>query len=93
MDVVTKAHDGNVRMIETSIVRVHQQCATAKRGSRSMWVAPAVGSRPKSMRMAGACVDTAARSALAVAGGFLEESPGAFWKAKRNNLLSGYVVF
>ena len=36
MDVVTKAHDGNVRMIDTSIVRVHQQGATAKRGSRSM---------------------------------------------------------
>jgi transposase len=33
------------------------------------------------------------RSALAVAGGFLEKSLGAFWMAKRNNLLSGYVVF
>jgi transposase len=51
MDVVTKAHDGNVRMIDTSIVRVHQQGATAKRGVEiDVWVAPAVGSRPKSMR-------------------------------------------
>ena len=51
MDVVTKAHDGNVRMIDTSIVRVHQQGATAKRGVKiDVWVAPAVGSRPKSMR-------------------------------------------
>jgi transposase len=51
MDVVTKAHDGNVRMIDTSIVRVHPQGATAKRGvAIDVWVAPAVGSRPKSMR-------------------------------------------
>ena len=32
MDAVTKAHDGLVQMIDTSIVRVHQQGATAKRG-------------------------------------------------------------
>jgi transposase len=32
MDAVTKAHDGKVQMIDTSIVRVHQQGATAKRG-------------------------------------------------------------
>src|SRR4051794_33461722 len=25
--------------------------------------------------------------------GLFGKSPGAFWKAKRNNLLSGYVVF
>lgn len=29
---ITKAHDGEVQMIDTSIVRVHQQGATAKRG-------------------------------------------------------------
>ncbi|ESY97722.1 transposase [Mesorhizobium sp. LNHC209A00] len=29
---ITKAHDGTVQMIDTSIVRVHQQGATAKRG-------------------------------------------------------------
>jgi transposase len=51
MDAITKAHDGNVRMIDTSIVRVHQQGATAKRGVEiDVWVAPEVGSRPKSMR-------------------------------------------
>jgi len=32
MDAITKAHDGTVQMIDTSIVRVHQQGATAKRG-------------------------------------------------------------
>lgn len=32
MGAVTKAHDGKVQMIDTSIVRVHQQGATAKRG-------------------------------------------------------------
>jgi transposase len=32
MDAVTKARDGKVQMIDTSIVRVHQQGATAKRG-------------------------------------------------------------
>lgn len=31
-DAITKAHDGTVQMIDTSIVRVHQQGATAKRG-------------------------------------------------------------
>ena len=29
---ITKAHDGEVQMIDTSIVRVHQHGATAKRG-------------------------------------------------------------
>jgi transposase len=32
MGAITKAHDGKVQMIDTSIVRVHQQGATAKRG-------------------------------------------------------------
>ena len=31
MDAITKAHDGRVQMIDTSIVRLHQQGATAKR--------------------------------------------------------------
>jgi transposase len=34
MDAITKAHDGRLQMIDTSIVRVHQQGATAKRGDR-----------------------------------------------------------
>jgi hypothetical protein len=33
MDAITKAHDGKVQMIDTYIVRVHQQGATAKRGA------------------------------------------------------------
>lgn len=32
MDEITKAHDSRVQMIDTSVVRVHQQGATAKRG-------------------------------------------------------------
>lgn len=34
MDAITKAHDGKVQMIDTSVVRVHQQGATAKKGDR-----------------------------------------------------------
>jgi transposase len=51
MDAITRAHDGNVQMIDTSIVRVHQQGATAKRGVEiDVWVAPEAGSRLKSTR-------------------------------------------
>lgn len=32
MDAITTGHDGKVQMIDTSIVRVHQHGATAKRG-------------------------------------------------------------
>jgi hypothetical protein len=32
MDAITKAHNSRFQMIDTSIVRVHQQGATAKRG-------------------------------------------------------------
>ena len=32
MDAITKVHDGTAQMIDTSIVRVRQQGATAKRG-------------------------------------------------------------
>ena len=32
MDAVTKTQDGDVRMIDTSIVRVHQHAAGAKKG-------------------------------------------------------------
>jgi len=52
MDAVVAAHDGDVQMIDTSIVRVHQQGATAKRGVRiAVWVARGAGSRPKSTRL------------------------------------------
>lgn len=49
MDAITKAYDGNVQMIDTSVVRVHQQGATAKRGvSIAVWVVPEAGSPPSS---------------------------------------------
>jgi len=32
MDAIIQAHEGDVRMIDSSIVRVHQQGATAKSG-------------------------------------------------------------
>lgn len=51
MEAITKAYDGNVQMIDTSVVRVHQQGATAKRGvSIDVWVVPEAGSRPSSTR-------------------------------------------
>jgi len=40
MDAIAAAHDGDVQMIDTSIVRVHQHGATAKRGIEIVaWVA------------------------------------------------------
>ena len=49
MDAIVKAHDGDVQMIDTSIVRVHQQGATAKRGIEiAVWVAPGAASQRKS---------------------------------------------
>jgi transposase len=32
MDAITIAHDGDIQMIDSTSVRVHQQAATAKRG-------------------------------------------------------------
>ena len=32
MDAITVAHDGDIQMIDSTSVRVHQQAATAKRG-------------------------------------------------------------
>jgi hypothetical protein len=34
MDALVAAHDGDVQMIETSVVRVHQQGETAKKGDQ-----------------------------------------------------------
>jgi transposase len=49
MDAITKAYDGDVQMVDTSVVRVHQQGATAKRGvSIDVWVAREAGSPPSS---------------------------------------------
>jgi transposase len=48
-DAITKAYDGKVQMIDSSVVRVHQHGATAKRGIKiDVWVALEAGSRPKS---------------------------------------------
>lgn len=55
MDAIVEAHDGDVQMIDSSVVRVHQQGATAKRGRKmeatiDVWVAPEAASRRKSTR-------------------------------------------
>jgi transposase len=55
MDEITKLYDGDVQMIDTSIVRVHQHGATAKRGARmealiDVWAAPEAASPPRSTR-------------------------------------------
>lgn len=51
MDAIVAAHEGDVRMIDTSVVRVHQQGATAKRGVQIVvWAAPEAASPPKSTR-------------------------------------------
>lgn len=44
MDEITKAYDGHVQMIDTSVVRVHQHAAGAKRGVEFViWAAPEAG--------------------------------------------------
>src|SRR5690349_23676703 len=49
MDAVTKAHDGQVQMIDSSIVRVHQHASgVKKRVEMVAWAAVAAGSPPKS---------------------------------------------
>ena len=51
MDAIVKAHDGKVQMIDSSIVRVHQHAAGAKKGVEIVaWVAAEEGSRPRSTR-------------------------------------------
>lgn len=41
MDAVVEAYDGNVQMIDSSSVRVHQHAAGAKKGGRIVaWVVP-----------------------------------------------------
>ncbi len=61
MDAVTKAHGGDIQMIDSSIVRVHQHAAGAKKGVEIVaWVAAEAGSRPRSTR---SLMRRAARSA------------------------------
>ncbi len=51
MDAIVAAYDGDVQMIDSSIVRVHQHGATAKRGVQiDVWVVQEAASQPKSMR-------------------------------------------
>lgn len=50
---VSKAFDGDIVMIDSSCVRVHQHAATAKKGGPTMvaWDVPVAGSPRKSMRL------------------------------------------
>jgi transposase len=44
MDAVTKAHDGDIQMIDSSSVRVHQHAANGKRGVEMIaWVVRGAG--------------------------------------------------
>ena len=41
MDAIVEAYDGNIQMIDSSSVRVHQHAAGSKRGGRIVaWVVP-----------------------------------------------------
>lgn len=63
MDAITELHDGDVQMIDTSIVRVHQHGATAKRGVEiAVWVAPEAASPPRSTRSSTARADRSSSS-------------------------------
>ena len=47
MDAIIHAHEGDIQMIDSSIVRVHQQGAMAKRRVEIVvWAAPEAASRP-----------------------------------------------
>ncbi len=48
---ISKTFDGDIMMIDSSCVRVHQHGATAKRGGLTMaaWDVPVAGLRPRSM--------------------------------------------
>jgi transposase len=50
MDANVALHDGDIQMIDTSIVRVHQQGATAKAGQIDVRVAQEAGTRRRSTR-------------------------------------------
>ena len=62
MDAVVKAYDGNVQMIDSSIVRVHQHASGAKKRVEIVaWAEAGVASPRKSMR---GSTPKAARSAF-----------------------------
>lgn len=52
LEAVSKAYDGDIVMIDSTCVRVHQHAATGKKGMETMeaWAVPAAGSRAKSTR-------------------------------------------
>lgn len=50
MDEIARLCDGDVQMIDTATVRVHQYGATAKWGAIDVWVVPEAVSPRKSMR-------------------------------------------
>jgi transposase len=53
LEAVSEAYDGDIVMIDSTCVRVHQHAATGKRGMETMvaWDVPAAGSRAKSTRL------------------------------------------
>ena len=61
LKAVSKAYDGKIQMIDSSIVRVHQHAANGEKKAAAVvaWDVPAVGLRPKSTRLSMA---TASRS-------------------------------
>jgi hypothetical protein len=49
MDAISAAHDGDIKMIDSTSVRAHQQAATEKRGMQIIVsVDHAAGLRPRS---------------------------------------------
>jgi transposase len=52
LDAVSKAYNGKIQMIDSSIVRVHQHAANGEKKVAAVvaWAAPAAGLRPKSTR-------------------------------------------
>ncbi|CDM58157.1 hypothetical protein LPU83_2503 [Rhizobium favelukesii] len=52
LEAVSEAYDGDIVMIDSTCVRVHQHAATGKKGIKTMvaWDVPAAGSRAKSTR-------------------------------------------
>ena len=58
---VSKAYNGKIQMIDSSVVRVHQHAANGEKKAAAAvaWAVPAAGSRPKSTRSS---MRTASRS-------------------------------
>jgi transposase len=53
LDAVSKAYNGKIQMIDSSIVRVHQHAANGEKKVAAVvaWDAPEAGLRPKSTRL------------------------------------------